>query len=48
MFAIVMCLVLVIMYIDHLKFDVVCINSRRYVCCGECYVVFNECDEPTS
>ena len=35
-------------YIDHLKFCVVCINGRRYVCCGECYVVSNECDEPTS
>ena len=32
-------------YIDHLKFYVVCINCRRYVCCGECYVVSNE---PTS
>ena len=32
------------MYIDHLKFCVVCINGRRYVCCGECYVVSNECD----
>ena len=36
------------MYLDHLKFCVVCINGRRYVCCGECYVVSNECDEPTS
>ena len=35
-------------YLDHLKFCVVCINSRRYVCCGDCYVVFNECGEPTS
>ena len=34
-------------YLDHLKFCVVCINSRRYVCCGECYVVSNECNEPT-
>ena len=25
-----------------------CINSSRYVCCGECYVVSNVCDEPTS
>ena len=32
-------------YLDHLKFCVVCINGRRYVCCGECYVVS---DEPTS
>ena len=35
-------------YLDHLKFCVVCINSLRYVCCGECYVVSNVCDEPTS
>ena len=26
-------------YLDHLKFCVVCINSRRYVCCSECDVV---------
>ena len=26
-------------YLGHLKFCVVCINDRRYVCCGECYVV---------
>ena len=35
-------------YLDYLKFCVVCINGRRYVCCCECYVVSNECDEPTS
>ena len=35
-------------YLDHLKFYVVCINSRRYVCCSECDVVSNECNEPTS
>ena len=35
-------------YLDHLKFCVVCINDRRYVCCGECYVVSDECGEPTS
>ena len=35
-------------YFDHLKFCVVCINGRWYVCCGECYVVSNECDELTS
>ena len=29
-------------YLDHLKFYVVCINSRRYVCCSECDVVSNE------
>ena len=34
-------------YLDHLKFCVVCIDGRRYVCCSECYVVYNECDEPT-
>ena len=26
---------------------VVNVYGRRYVCCGECYVVSNECDEPT-
>ena len=36
------------MYLDHLKFCVVCINSRRYVCCSKCDVVSNECNEPTS
>ena len=35
-------------YLDHLKFCVVCIHSRRYVCCSECNVVSNECNEPTS
>ena len=35
-------------YLDHLKFCVVCINSRRYVCCSEYDVVSNECNEPTS
>ena len=35
-------------YLGHLKFCVVCINGRRYVCCGECYVVSDECDKPTS
>ena len=35
-------------YFDHVKFCVVCINSRRYVCCSECDVVSNECNEPTS
>ena len=35
-------------YRDHLKFCVVCINSRRYICCSECNVVSNECNEPTS
>ena len=35
-------------YLDHLKFCVVCINGRRYVTCGECYAVSDECNEPTS
>ena len=35
-------------HLDHLKLCVVCINSRRYVCCSECDVVSNECNEPTS
>ena len=35
-------------YFDHLKLCVMCVYGRRYVCCGECYVVSNECDEPTS
>ena len=35
-------------YLDHLKFCVVCINSRRYVCYRECDVVSNGCNEPTS
>ena len=25
-----------------------CVWYVRYVCCGECYVGSNECDEPTS
>ena len=35
-------------YLDHLKFWVVCIDGRRYVSCSECNVVSNECNEPTS
>ena len=35
------------MYLDHLKVCVVCFNGRRYVCCSECYVVYNDCDEHT-
>ena len=38
----------VYVYHDHLKFCVVCINSRKYVCCSECDVVSNECNEHTS
>ena len=32
-------------YLDYLKFCVVCTDGRRYVCCSECNVIFNECDE---
>ena len=35
-------------YLDHLKFCVVCIKGRRYVCCSECNVVADECNESTS
>ena len=35
-------------YLDHLKFCVVCIDGRRYVCCSECNGVSNACNEPTS
>ena len=35
-------------YHDHLKFCVVCIDGRRYVCCSDCNVVSNECNESTS
>ena len=30
-------------FLDHLKFCVVCINGRKYVCSSECNVVSNEC-----
>ena len=35
-------------YLDHLKFCGVCINGQRYVCCNECNVISNACNEPTS
>ena len=35
-------------YHDHLKFCVVCIDGRRYVCCSECHVVSHECKEHAS
>ena len=35
-------------YLDHLRLCVVCIICQRYVCCSECNVVSNECNEPTS
>ena len=35
-------------YLDHLKFCIVCIYGRGYVCCSKCDVVSNECNEPTS
>ena len=38
----------VYVYLDYLKFCVVCIDGRRYVCCSACNVVSNECNEPTS
>ena len=28
-------------FLEHLKFCVVCIDGRRYVCCSECNVVSN-------
>ena len=31
-----------------LKLCVVCIDGQRYVCCSECNVVSNGCNEPTS
>ena len=34
-------------YLDYLKFCIVCVYGRRYVCYGECYVVSNECLHPT-
>ena len=33
------------MFLDHLKFCVMCMHGRRYVCCSECNVFSNE---PTS
>ena len=35
-------------YLDHLKFCVVCIDGRSYVCCSKCNIASNECNEPTS
>ena len=35
-------------YLDHLKLCVVCLDGRRYVCCSECNVISNECNETTS
>ena len=32
-------------HLPHLRFCVVCINGRRYVCCSECNVFSNECNE---
>ena len=34
-------------YLDHLKFCVVCIDAQVYVCCSECNVVSDECNEHT-
>ena len=33
-------------YLDHLKFGVVCIDGLRYVCCSECNVVCNDFNDP--
>ena len=33
----------VYVYLDHLKFCVVCIDGRRYVCCSECNALCNLC-----
>ena len=38
----------VYVYLYHMKFCAVCIDGRRYVCCSECNVVSNECNDPTS
>ena len=35
-------------YLDFLRFCVVYIDGRRYVCCSKYNVVSNECNEPTS
>ena len=35
-------------HLDNLKFCVVCIDGRMYVCCSEINGIFNECNEPTS
>ena len=40
--------IVVNVYLDLLKLCVVCINGRRYVCCSECNVLSDECNEPTS
>ena len=37
----------VYVYLDHLKFCVVCIDGRMYVCCSECNVFSKECNDPT-
>ena len=37
----------VYMYLDHMKFCVVCFYGGRYICCSECYCVSNEREEPT-
>ena len=35
-------------YLDYLKFCIVCTDGQRYVCCSYVNVVSNECNEPTS
>ena len=39
-----MCSFLINVYV----FIVLCINGRKYVCCSECNVVSDECNEPIS
>ena len=41
-------IIVVNVYLDHLKFCVVCINDQRDVCCSESNVVSDECNAPTS
>ena len=35
-------------YLDHLRFCVMCIRGLMCFCCSECNVVSDECNEPTS
>ena len=44
MFAIVICLVVLMC---NFTICGLCVNGRKYVCCRECNVVPNECNEPT-
>ena len=35
-------------YLDHLRFCIVCIDCRGHVWCSECNAVSHECNEPTT